>query len=209
MNFSWCGQSCGSTSRAFIHSDIHDAVLDLIPGHVSRFVPGIPTDPATTMGSIISREQHTRILDYIKSGLAEGARLVCGGGPPRDPSLAAGCFIEPTVFASVTSQMKIAREEIFGPVLSVLRWQDEQQMIREVNDSPYGLTCAIWTRDLDRAFRTAQRVEAGFVWVNEVSRHFLGAPYGGYKQSGLGREECLAELLAYTQEKNIHVRLGR
>ncbi|MGD9843012.1 MAG: aldehyde dehydrogenase family protein [Steroidobacteraceae bacterium] len=209
MNFSWCGQSCGSTSRAFIHADIHDAVLDLIPGHIARFIPGIPTDPATTMGSIISREQHTRILDYIKSGSAEGARLLCGGGPPRNPGLAAGCFIEPTVFAGVTSQMKIAREEIFGPVLSVLRWQDEQQMIREVNDSPYGLTCAIWTRDLDRAFRTAQHVEAGFVWVNEVSRHFLGSPYGGYKQSGLGREECLAELLAYTQEKNIHVKLGR
>ncbi|MGD9843011.1 MAG: aldehyde dehydrogenase family protein [Steroidobacteraceae bacterium] len=100
-------------------------------------------NPATIMGSIISREQHTHILDYIKSGSAEGARLLCGGGPPRNPGLAAGCFIEPTVFAGVTSQMKIAREEIFDPVLSVLCWQDEQQMIREVNDSPYGLTCAI------------------------------------------------------------------
>jgi betaine-aldehyde dehydrogenase len=103
--------------------------------------------------------------------------------------------------------MRIAREEIFGPVLSVLRWQDDAVMFEQVNALEYGLTCSIWTNDLNTAHRAAQRVAAGFVWVNEVAKHFLGSPFGGYKQSGLGREECLDELLAFTQEKNIHIRL--
>jgi betaine-aldehyde dehydrogenase len=104
--------------------------------------------------------------------------------------------------------MTIAREEIFGPVLAILKWHDEAAMIRDVNGVDYGLTCSIWTNDLVRAHRTAQRVEAGFVWINDTGRHFLGAPFGGYKQSGLGREECLEELLTFTQEKNIHIRLS-
>jgi betaine-aldehyde dehydrogenase len=103
--------------------------------------------------------------------------------------------------------MRIAREEIFGPVLSVMPWSDEAAMIETVNAVDYGLTCSIWTNDLDAAHRTAVAVEAGYVWVNEVSKHFLGAPFGGVKQSGLGREECLSELIAYTQEKNIHIRI--
>jgi betaine-aldehyde dehydrogenase len=103
--------------------------------------------------------------------------------------------------------MRIAREEIFGPVLSVLKWSDEQRMITDVNGLEYGLTCSIWTNDLVKAHRTAMRVEAGFVWVNEVSKHFLGAPFGGVKQSGIGREESLEELLSFTEEKNIHINL--
>jgi betaine-aldehyde dehydrogenase len=207
MNFAWCGQSCGSTSRAFLHADIHDAVVDRIRAAAARFLPGLPTDPRTTMGALVSRAQHERVLRYIEAGKAEGARVVCGGGPPADQALAGGFFVEPTVFADVTQEMTIAREEIFGPVLSVLKWSDPKAMIEQVNSVEYGLTCAIWTNDISVAHRTAARVEAGFVWVNEVARHFLGAPFGGYKQSGVGREECLAELLAYTQEKNIHIRL--
>jgi betaine-aldehyde dehydrogenase len=207
MNFTWCGQSCGSTSRAFIHAKIYDAVLRGIPAHLAAYVPGIPTDPGTTMGAIISRKQHERILGFIESAKTQGARLLCGGGVPNDPRLARGSFIEPTVFADVDPKMRIAREEIFGPVLSVFRWDDESDMMSQVNAVEYGLTCSIWTDNLDRAHRTAQRVEAGYVWVNEVSRHFIGAPFGGYKQSGLGREECLAELLTFTQEKNIHIKL--
>ena len=120
-----------------------------------------------------------------------------------------GFFVEPTVFCDVTPSMRIAREEIFGPVLAILPWSDEAEMLRQVNAVDYGLTCSIWTRDLDTALRTAGNVQAGYVWINDVGRHFLGAPFGGVKQSGLGREECLAELLAFTQEKNIHVRLAR
>ncbi len=209
MNFTWCGQSCGSTSRAFVHEALYDAVVERIPAHTARFRPGLPTDPSTTMGAIATPAQHDRILGYIESARREGARLVCGGGVPAAPELARGSFVEPTVFADVTADMTIAREEIFGPVLAVLRWRDEAEMIAAVNRPEYGLTCSIWTNDLTTAHRTAMAVEAGFVWINETSKHFLGTPFGGYKQSGLGREECLEELIAFTQEKNIHVNLKR
>ena len=209
MNFTWCGQSCGSTSRAFLHASIHDAVLERVRQRIARYRPGLPTDPATTMGALISRAQYDRVLQYIEVARKEGARLVCGGAPPGDPALACGFFIEPTVFADVTADMRIANEEVFGPVLSVLRWDDWTRMVEAVNAVEYGLTCAIWTRDISLAHRTAARVQAGFVWINEVGKHFLGTPFGGYKQSGIGREECLAELLAFTQEKNIHIRLRK
>jgi len=207
MNFTWCGQSCGSTSRAFIHASIYDAVLLGVKRRCGNFKPGIPTDMGTSMGALASKAQFDRVLAYIEVGRAEGARLVCGGGRPSDPALANGFFIEPTVFADVTPAMRIATEEIFGPVLAVLPWSDEEAMLDNVNALDYGLTCSIWTRDLGTAHRTAMRVQAGFVWVNEVSRHFLGTPFGGYKQSGIGREECLEELLSYTQEKNIYINL--
>ncbi|MEA2928237.1 MAG: betaine-aldehyde dehydrogenase [Hyphomicrobiales bacterium] len=207
MNFTWCGQSCGSTSRAFIHAKIYDAVLARVKEQIKRFKPGIPTDPATTMGAIISKVQFERVMSHIDSAKREGARLLCGGGPPADPALAKGFFVEPTVFADVTMAMRIAREEIFGPVLGVLKWSNETAMLDEVNAVEYGLTCSIWTNDISTAHRTATMVEAGFVWINEVGRHFLGVPFGGVKQSGIGREECFEEMLAFTQEKNIHVRL--
>ncbi|HTS23371.1 MAG TPA: aldehyde dehydrogenase family protein [Casimicrobiaceae bacterium] len=207
MNFTWCGQSCGSTSRAFVHESIYDAVLAQLGPRVAAFVPGIATEPQTTMGALSSRAQLERVLGYIEAGKREGARLLCGGRRPDDPRLAGGFFVEPTVFADVTPAMSVAREEIFGPVLSVLRWSDERTMLGEVNAVDYGLTCSIWTNDLSTAHRTAMAVRAGYVWINEVGRHFLGAPFGGVKQSGFGREECLDELLRFTQEKNIHVRL--
>jgi betaine-aldehyde dehydrogenase len=209
MNFTWCGQSCGSTSRAFVHASIYDAVLERAKASIKRYRPGIPTDPATTMGAIISKVQHERILGFIESGKKEGARLVCGGGRPSDPELAEGLFIEPTIFADVTMDMRIGREEIFGPVLSVIKWTDEADMLAQVNQVEYGLTCSIWTSDLATAHRTAATVEAGYVWINEVSKHFLGAPFGGFKQSGIGREECIEELLGFTREKNIHINLRR
>jgi betaine-aldehyde dehydrogenase len=206
MNLAWAGQSCGSTSRAFLHDDIHDAVVERLADECARFRPGIPIDPATTMGALVSRAQHDRVLSYIHTGLDEGARLVTGGRPPDDPALVGGWFVEPTIFTDVTPSMTIAREEIFGPVLSVLRWNDESRMLRDVNALDYGLTAAIWTNDLERAMRWATTVEAGFVWVNEVAKHFVGAPFGGVKQSGIGREESIAELYAFTEEKNVHIR---
>jgi betaine-aldehyde dehydrogenase len=207
MNFTWCGQSCGSTSRAFLHADIHDAVIERIRARIIAFKPGDPTDPATTMGAIVSQAQFDRVVGYIAGANAQGARLISGGGRPADPALASGLFIEPTVFADVTPAMAIAREEIFGPVLGLQRWRDEAAMLAEVNAVDYGLTCSIWTNDLTTAHRTAAAVEAGFVWINEVGKHFLGTPFGGTKQSGIGREECLEELLAFTTEKNIHIKL--
>jgi betaine-aldehyde dehydrogenase len=206
MNFTWCGQSCGSTSRAFLNEKIYDAVVSRVKEKIKHFKPGIPTDMATTMGAIVSRAQFDRVMSYIAASKSEGAELIAGGGPPSDPSLANGFYIEPTVFA-VTAKNRIAREEIFGPVLGVLKWHDEAQMLAEVNDVEYGLTASIWTNDLDTAHRTAMAVEAGYVWVNEVSKHFLGAPFGGFKQSGIGREECFEEMVSFTQEKNIHLKL--
>ena len=209
MNFTWCGQSCGSTSRAFVHDEIYDEVLAHIKVQCAAYVPGNPTDPSTTMGAIISQRQHAKIIDYIEGAKQEGARLVYGGSVPSDPTLAGGYFIAPTVFADVTPDMRIATEEIFGPVLAVMRWTDETKMMDEVNAVDYGLTGAVWTNDLEKAHRAAQRMQAGYVWVNEIGKHFLGAPYGGFKQSGIGREECLGEMLAFTQEKNIHINLRR
>jgi betaine-aldehyde dehydrogenase len=207
MNFTWCGQSCGSTSRAFVHRSIYDAVLDRVKTRIAHFRPGLPTDPKTTMGAIVSRAQLERVEGYIASARAEGARLLCGGGRPADPALARGNFVEATVFCDVEPGMRIAQEEIFGPVLAILPWSDERRMIADVNGVPYGLTCSIWTNDLSTAHRTAMAVAAGYVWINEVGRHFLGAPFGGVRQSGFGREECLEELLRFTQEKNIHIRV--
>jgi betaine-aldehyde dehydrogenase len=207
MNFTWCGQSCGSTSRAFIHASIHDAVIERVKEICATYVPGVPTDPETTMGAIITAAQRDRILDYIAIGREQGAELAYGGGPPENERLADGNFIEPTVFVNVTQSMRIANEEIFGPVLAVLKWTSEDEMLADVNRVDYGLTCSIWTNDLDVAHNAAQAVEAGYVWINDVAAHYLGAPFGGYKQSGIGREECLEELLAFTQLKNVHVKL--
>ncbi len=160
MNFGWCGQSCGSVSRAFLHDAIHDDVLERVRQELTPIRPGPPEDPATTMGALVSRAHYERVLGYIGTGKAEGARLAAGGGPPADPELAGGCFIEPTVFSGVTQDMTIAREEIFGPVLSVLRWHDIQAMMADVNSTRYGLTCSIWTNDLAVAHETAAAVQA-------------------------------------------------
>jgi betaine-aldehyde dehydrogenase len=128
---------------------------------------------------------------------------------PNLPSQAKGFYVEPTIFADVTMDMRIGKEEIFGPILFLLKWSDEEKMLAQVNQVEYGLTCSIWTNDLITAHRAAAAVEAGFVWTNDVSKHFLGAPFGGYKQSGVGREEGIEELISFTREKNIHLNLKR
>jgi betaine-aldehyde dehydrogenase len=205
MNFTWCGQSCGSTSRLFVHESIHDHVLEGMLKAIRHYQPGIPTDMATTMGCIVSQQQHEKIMSYIALGQQEGATLAYGGQRPSDPALAKGWFVQPTVFTNVTQKMRLANEEVFGPVLSVIKWRDEAEMIDQVNAVEYGLTASIWTQNLATAHRTAARVQAGFVWVNHVGSHFIGASFGGYKQSGIGREEGFDELLTYTQHKNVHV----
>lgn len=176
MNFTWAGQSCGSTSRVFLHESIHDRVLDRVVEYVkSNFKPGVPTEMGTTMGPVISKQAQERVLAYVESAKQEGARLVCGGGKPTEPAaIKDGFFIEPTIFADVKPTMKIAREEIFGPVMAVFKWSDEAEMLKQVNDTEYGLTAAIYTKDIATAHDVVKKVEAGFVWVNQVGRHFLG-----------------------------------
>lgn len=205
MNFTWCGQSCGSTSRVFVHESIYDQVIENMLEKIKIYRPGIPTDMETTMGAIISKAQHEKIMGYVDLGKEEGAQLAYGGKVPKDPLLSRGWFIEPTVFTGVSQNMRIANEEIFGPVLSILKWRDEEEMFSQVNAVDYGLTGAIWTTSLANAHRAASRVESGYIWVNNTSAHFLGASFGGYKQSGIGREEGTDELLSFMQVKNINI----
>lgn len=208
MNFHWCqGQSCGSTSRLFLHSKIHDEFLDRLVGRVRKIQIGDPMDPKTEMGCLVSRDQFEKVTRYIKLGREQGAELMTGGGRPEQ--FKKGYFVAPTIFSKVRPDMSIAREEIFGPVLSVLRWDDEKDVLDQANDVDYGLTAAIWTRDFEKATQLARSVDAGYVWINSSSRHFLGVPFGGYKQSGVGREESIQELLSYTQIKAINAYIGK
>lgn len=175
MNFTWAGQSCGSTSRVFLHESLHDKVLDRVVSYVEQhFKPGVPTDMATTMGPVISKAAEERVLAYIESAKQEGARLVCGGSKPGvSQGIEGGFFISPTIFADVKPHMKIAKEEIFGPVMSVFTWTDEKEMLRQVNDTEYGLTAAIFTNNVAIAADVAKKLEVGFVWVNQVGGHYL------------------------------------
>ncbi len=210
MNFRYVtGQSCNSTSRVYLHDAIHDAALAEIVRRVRALKVGLPFEPDSEVGCLSSQAQLDKTMSYIKLGVEGGARLACGGKRPDDPKLADGLFVEPTVFADVTDDMRIAREEIFGPVVSILRWSDEDDVLARVNALDYGLTASIWTHDLDRAHRLASRVEAGYIWVNGASTHHVGVPFGGVKQSGVGREESIEELYACTQIKNINVTLER
>ena len=160
------------------------------------------------MGCLVDQAQFDKVLDLIESGPVEGARLVAGGERPQGEAFARGYFVAPTVFVDVPPTSRIAREEIFGPVMCVFRWSDEDAMFDDVNGVAYGLTASIWTNNLAVAHRAASRVEAGYVWINGVGNHFLGAPFGGYKQSGFGRDECIEELLDFTQIKNVNVSLA-
>jgi betaine-aldehyde dehydrogenase len=207
MNFTWCGQSCGSTSRLFLHESVYEPVLKGVLEGIRYFKPGIPTQMNTTMGAIISRAQLQKVLNYVEVAKQEGAHLETGGAVPRDGALANGFFFEPTVFTGVTMDMRIAKEEVFGPILSVLEWRDEESMFEQVNAVDYGLTASIYTTSLANAHRAARRVESGYVWINNAGPHFVGVPFGGYKQSGIGREESVKELYTFTQTKNIHITL--
>ncbi|MGM4903436.1 aldehyde dehydrogenase family protein [Tardiphaga sp. 866_E4_N2_1] len=206
MNFTWCGQSCGSTSRLFIHEDVYDAVLEGVLEGIARFKPGIPTERNTNMGAIISAAQLEKIRGYVQLGRTE-AKLAYGGGTPTDPHLKGGFYIHPTVFTNVDMSMRIASEEVFGPILSVLKWSDEEKMFADVNAVDYGLTGAVFTTNLRNAHHAASAIESGYIWVNDAGPHILGAPFGGFKMSGIGREETFSEIMTFTQTKNINITL--
>jgi betaine-aldehyde dehydrogenase len=207
MNFNRAGQSCSSTSRVFVHARLHDAFVEALLARMNALRMGLPEVEESQVGCLISREQQERVLSYIETGRREGARLLAGGGRPEDPALHRGFFVQPTLFDGVRPDMRIAQEEIFGPVIAIMTWEDEDEMVRQVNGVIYGLSAAIYTRDVAAAHRLARRLEAGYIWVNIPGGHALGSPYGGIKQSGIGREECLEELLSYTQVKSVRMRL--
>lgn len=205
MNFAWAGQSCGSNSRLLLHESLHDAVVERIVAQVSSIRIGDPLDPGSQMGPVNSAAHYRRILSFIESARTEGAKLLTGGARPEGEAFRRGYWIRPTVYANVTADMRIAREEIFGPVLSILKWRTEEEALAIANGTEYGLASGVWTHDLKTAMNMARRLNSGFVWINTTARHFVGTPFGGWKNSGLGLEECLAELLSYTHNKAVHV----
>lgn len=201
------GQSCGSNSRVFVHSSMKSEFIEHVKKRVNRIRVGHATDSATEMGPLISREHYKKVMGFIASGQKQGARIVTGGKHVPGEAFEKGYFIEPTVFSDVTSDMDIAVHEIFGPVMSIIEWSDEDCMLKEVNNSRYGLCANIWTNDISKAMTMADAVEVGYVWINGFGgNRFKGAPFGGVKNSGLGREHCTDEMLSFTQEKNINIR---
>jgi len=205
MNFTWQGQSCGSTSRLLLHEDVHDAVLERVVDAVSRFRIGDPMSEDTDVGPVNSRMQYDKTQHFLRVAQEDGAKLMIGGRRPQGQQFERGFWVEPAVFSDVTADMRIAQQEVFGPILSVLRWRTEEEAIRIANSTEYGLTAAIWTRDVDRAFRTARQVQSGHQWINGFSAHYLAVPFGGYKNSGVGREEGIEELYSYTEGKTINL----
>lgn len=204
MNLDSCaGQSCGSTSRVFVHEDVHDAVVDAVTQRIARFVPGVAYLGGTAMGPLVSAAHRDRVAGYVAAGRGEGARMVATGA---DPGLPGGFFQPPVLFDRVEPHMRIAREEIFGPVVSVLRWSSVDTVLAQANAVEYGLTGAVWTNDLQQAMRVVRGLHTGYVWVNDVSRHYWGQPFGGVKDSGLGREETLDELRTYAEVKAVNMR---
>ena len=203
------GQSCTAGSRLFLHEDIHDQVLDAFVTHLAQMKVGDPLDEATDMGAVINAKQFESVCGYIDDGRSHpGMTVALGGAPPSEGPLTEGYYLTPTVFTGVDNSWRLAQEEIFGPVLVVIRWRDVDDVVRMANDTPYGLGAYVFSHNLDRALTTAHRLEAGWVQVNQGGGQVVGQSYGGYKQSGIGREVSLEGMLAgFTQTKQINVRL--
>jgi betaine-aldehyde dehydrogenase len=195
------GQSCQSNSRVFVHRAIREDFLRALQEEVANLVVGDPRDEATDMGPIAFKTHYERILAHVENAQADGATLLHGGGRPAN--LPQGYFIEPTVFSDVTPQMRLAHDEVFGPVVAIMDWDDEDDLFDTVNGVDLGLTARIWTRDHARAQRFVSRVQSGLVWVNGSGGKPAGIPFGGYKLSGIGKEGGLEELMSFTREKGV------
>ena len=210
MRFARQGQSCTAGSRLFVHTSVFDAFLGKLAAKLEKMKVGDPLDETSDMGAIVSRQQFDKVVGYIDEGIhQQGARTVIGGTPPTEGPLAAGYYVEPTVFANVRNDWRIAREEIFGPVLVAIPWSDDGEAIRMANDTHYGLAAYVWSRDISKALRTAHAIDAGWVQINQGSGQVVGQPYGGFKASGLGRENSLEGMLeSFTQRKSVTINLN-
>jgi aldehyde dehydrogenase (NAD+) len=202
------GEVCAAGSRLLVDKSIRGEFVDKVAARAKKMAPGDPMDPKTRLGAISSRKQLENDLRYIEIGKSEGAQLVAGGGR-ADIGTGKGYFLQPTVFDGVTPAMTIAREEIFGPVLAAIEFGDVDEAIARANDSAYGLAAAVWTRDIKKAHYVARKLQAGTVWINTYNIYDTAAPFGGYKQSGFGREMSLHALEHYTQIKSVWVDLNQ
>ncbi|SEO03647.1 betaine-aldehyde dehydrogenase [Rhodospirillales bacterium URHD0017] len=209
MRFTRQSQSCTAGSRLFLHEDIFDSFLSKLEKKTTSLKIGDPLDEKTDIGTIINNKQFTKVCKYVDEGLKRSdAKLVFGGLPPKTGPLSEGYYAVPTVFADRSNDWRLAREEIFGPVLVAIRWSDEAEAIRMANDSHYGLAAYVWTHDIGTGLRTAHAIESGWVQVNQGLGQVPGMSYGGYKQSGIGREFSLEGMLdSFTQRKNVTVNL--
>ena len=205
MNLNRQGQSCSSTSRVLVHKNLKDEFVKHLINKAKAIPVGLPWIEKNEIGPIVSKRQFDKVIEYIDSGKKEGAKLVLGGDNPKDPELKNGFFVNPTIFIDVKPEMKIAKEEIFGPVISVLTWESYDELIKIANSTLYGLTAMIVTNSLSNAMKTAEDVDSGYVWINTYGR-YSGAPYGGWKLSGLGVEECFEEMKSYARLKNINMK---
>ena len=203
--FDNCGQDCCARSRILVERSVHDRVVELFAEATRKVVVGDPMDEATEVGPLVSFRQRERVQGYIEAGLEEGAELVVGGTAPSEGPMAAGAFLMPAVFDAARNDMRIAREEIFGPLVTVVPFDSEEEAVRLANETPYGLSGSIWTRDIGKALRTVKAVKAGVLSVNSNSSVHTEAPFGGYKMSGMGRELGMHALDEYTQVKNVFI----
>ncbi|MEI2706478.1 MAG: betaine-aldehyde dehydrogenase [Ilumatobacteraceae bacterium] len=207
-NFSTQGEVCSNGTRVFVHRDVKDEFVRRLVARVQAMTIGDPLDPATDVGALISEGHLAKVMEYIDLGRAAGARVVVGGRRVTEGALADGYFVEPTVFDECADDMRIVREEIFGPVMAVLEFSDEDEVVARANDTPYGLSAGVFTRDLSRAHRMVRRLDAGTTWINTYNITPIELPFGGAKQSGIGRENGAAAIEHYTQLKSVYVEMG-
>ena len=210
MRFTRQSQSCTAGSRLFLHKRIFDSFIEQLANKLDNLIIGDPLDDKTDMGTIINNKQYTKVCDYIRDGLDnKETEVICGGLPPKDGPLSEGYFTIPTIFRNKSNEWRLAKEEIFGPVLVAIPWEDENEVIKMANESHYGLAAYVWTRDITRGINAAHAIESGWVQVNQGLGQVPGHSYGGYKQSGLGREFSLEGMLdSFTQRKNISINLN-